>query len=58
MNLELVWHYAPSLLSGFGVTILCWGAGGALGLLIGFAITLMNRLGIPPLRWALTFSST
>ena len=53
MNPDVLWRYAPSLISGFGVTILCWGAGGALGLLIGFAITLMNRLGIPPLRWAL-----
>jgi polar amino acid transport system permease protein len=53
MNLDLVWRYAPSLVSGFGVTILCWGLGGALGLLLGFAITLLNRLPIPPLRWAL-----
>jgi polar amino acid transport system permease protein len=27
--------------------------GGALGLLLGFAITLMNRLRFPPLSWAL-----
>jgi len=53
MNPDLLWRYAPSLISGFGVTILCWGLGGALGLLIGFAITLMNRLRIPPLSWAL-----
>ena len=51
MNLDLLWRYAPSLLSGFGVTILCWAAGGALGLLLGFGITLMGRLGIPPLSW-------
>jgi polar amino acid transport system permease protein len=51
MNLELVWHYAPSLLSGFGVTILCWGAGSALGLVLGFAITLLRRLQILPLNW-------
>src|ERR1700683_3710688 len=37
-------------MSGFGVTILCWGLGGALGLLMGFAITLLNRLPAPPLR--------
>ena len=37
MSLDLVWHYAPSLLSGFAVTILCWGAGSALGLALGFA---------------------
>jgi polar amino acid transport system permease protein len=50
MNLDLVWHYLPSLLSGFGVTVLCWAAGGALGLLLGFAITLLTRLRIPPLN--------
>ena len=44
MNLDLVWRYAPSLMSGFGVTILCWGLGSVLGLLLGFAITLLNRL--------------
>ena len=51
MSLDLVWHYAPSLLSGFGVTILCWAAGSALGLVLGFAITLLRRLQIPPLNW-------
>ena len=51
MSLDLIWRYAPSLLSGFGVTILCWGAGGALGLVLGFAITLLSRLRIPPLNW-------
>jgi polar amino acid transport system permease protein len=53
MNLDLVWRYAPSLISGFGVTILCWGLGGALGLLLGFAIAVLNRLPLPPLRWGL-----
>ena len=51
MNLDLFWRYAPSLLSGFGVTILCWAAGGALGLILGFAITLLRRLRIMPLNW-------
>jgi len=51
MSLALIMHYAPSLLSGFGVTILCWGAGSALGLVLGFAITLLSRLQIPPLNW-------
>ena len=51
MNLNLVWHYAPSLLRGFAVTILCWAAGSALGLALGFVITLLSRLQIPPLNW-------
>jgi polar amino acid transport system permease protein len=49
MSLDVLWRYGPSLISGLGVTVLCWGLGGALGLLLGFAITLMNRLRIPPL---------
>jgi polar amino acid transport system permease protein len=53
MNPDLIWRYASSLISGFGVTIVCWGAGGALGLLLGFAIALLNRLPVPPLRWGL-----
>lgn len=53
MSLDLLLHYLPSLLSGFGVTILCWAAGGALGLLLGFAITLMGRLRVPPLSWVI-----
>ena len=53
MNPDLLWRYAPSLISGFGVTISCWGVGGALGLLLGFAITIMNRLRFAPLNWLL-----
>ena len=53
MNLEILWRYAPSLLSGFEVTVLCWAAGGALGLALGFVIALLYRLRLPPLRWAL-----
>jgi polar amino acid transport system permease protein len=53
MSLDLVWRYAPSLLSGFAVTILCWGAGGAFGLILGFAIALLSRLRIPPVNWFL-----
>ena len=34
----------PRWSAGFGVTILCWGAGGALGLCLGFAIALLYRL--------------
>jgi polar amino acid transport system permease protein len=53
MSLAVLWHYAPSLLSGFGVTVLCWATGGALGLALGFAIALLYRLRLPPLRWLL-----
>lgn len=53
MSFAILWHYAPSLLSGFGVTILCWGAGSAIGLVAGFAIALLYRAPFPPLRWLL-----
>jgi polar amino acid transport system permease protein len=53
MSFDTFLHYLPSLLSGFGVTILCWGLGGVLGLSIGFAIALLNRTPIAPLRWLL-----
>lgn len=53
MNIDLFMRYAPSLMSGFAVTLLCWALGGALGLVVGFAIALLNRLKIAPLRWGL-----
>jgi polar amino acid transport system permease protein len=53
MNLDVLWRYVPSLLSGFGVTILCWSLGGALGLVLGFTIALLNRLQFAPLNWVL-----
>ena len=53
MNFDVLWRYAPSLVSGFGVTVLCWSVGGALGLIIGFVIALAYRLPFAPLRWAL-----
>ena len=53
MNPDVLWRYAPSLLSGFGVTILCWSAGAALGLAIGFAIALASEGPFAPLRWLL-----
>jgi polar amino acid transport system permease protein len=46
-------RYAPALASGFGVTVLCWAAGALIGLLLGFAIALLRRLPVPPLRWVL-----
>ncbi|HKN27854.1 MAG TPA: amino acid ABC transporter permease [Roseiarcus sp.] len=53
MNPDVLWRYLPSLAIGFGVTVLCWSVGGALGMALGFAIALLRRLRLPPLRWAL-----
>jgi polar amino acid transport system permease protein len=53
MSFAILWHYAPALLSGFGVTILCWGGGSAIGLVAGLAIALLYRLDLSPLRWLL-----
>jgi polar amino acid transport system permease protein len=53
MSFATLWHYAPALLSGFGVTILCWGGGSALGLVGGLSIALLYRLNLPPLQWLL-----
>jgi polar amino acid transport system permease protein len=51
MSFDVLWHYLPALLGGFGVTILCWGLGAILGLALGFAIALLDRLRFAPLRW-------
>ena len=53
MNFDVLWRYLPSLLSGFGVTVFCWSAGGALGMFLGFGLALLRRLDFPPLRWTL-----
>lgn len=53
MSFDVLLHYLPSLISGFGVTVLCWGLGSILGLAIGFVIALLNRLRFAPLRWLL-----
>lgn len=53
MNFDVLWRYAPALISGFGVTVLCWGAGSVLGLALGAAIALGRRAPLPPLRWLL-----
>ena len=43
--------YAPALLHGFGVTLLCWGMGSAIGLGTGFAWALLGDAPFAPLRW-------
>jgi polar amino acid transport system permease protein len=53
MNLDVLWRYAPSLVSGFGVTILCWGLGAAIGLAIGLVVALGYEVRFAPLRWLL-----
>jgi polar amino acid transport system permease protein len=53
VSLDVLIRYAPSLISGFGVTVMCWGVGGALGIALGFVIALLFRLRIAPLTWAL-----
>lgn len=53
MSFDVLWHYAPSLISGFGVTVLCWSAGSVLGLVLGAAIALARRAPLAPLRWLL-----
>jgi polar amino acid transport system permease protein len=53
MNPDVLLRYAPALVGGFGVTMMCWSAGGALGLLLGFVISLLYRLPFAPLRWLL-----
>jgi polar amino acid transport system permease protein len=53
VSFDVLLHYLPSLISGFGVTVLCWGLGSILGLAIGFVIALLNRLRFAPLRWLL-----
>jgi polar amino acid transport system permease protein len=53
MSLDVLWRYLPALLGGFGVTVLCWSLGAVLGLALGFAIALLDRLRLAPLSWPL-----
>jgi polar amino acid transport system permease protein len=50
---DVLIRYAPSLVSGFGVTVLCWSLGGALGVALGFVVALLQRLRFAPLNWLL-----
>jgi len=49
MDFSVYLAYAPKLIAGFGMTLLCWFAGAALGLALGFAIALLRRLKFAPL---------
>lgn len=51
MELDLFARYGPALLSGFGVTILCWLVGSIGGALLGFVLAVMRRWGPKPLGW-------
>jgi polar amino acid transport system permease protein len=53
MNFDVLVRYAPALFSGFLVTIFCWAAGGALGLLLGLLISVAYRARYRPARWLL-----
>ena len=53
MDFAVYLQYWPKLLSGFGMTLFCWGAGALLGMALGFALALLRRLRLPPLRWLL-----
>ena len=53
MSPDVLIRYAPSLVSGFGVTVLCWSLGGALGVALGFVVALLQRLRFAPLNWLL-----
>jgi polar amino acid transport system permease protein len=51
MSFEVLWRYAPALIGGFGVTVMCWSLGAVIGLALGLAVALLNRIDLAPLRW-------
>lgn len=51
LDLSLLVQYGPALLRGFGVTILCWGAGCLIGMMLGFVLMLLRQVPVKPLRW-------
>lgn len=53
LDLSLLVQYGPALLRGFGITILCWGAGCLIGMVLGFALMLLRQLPVKPLRWVI-----
>ncbi|WP_240497902.1 amino acid ABC transporter permease [Thioclava sp. IC9] len=42
---EMLQHYGPDLLTGFGVTLLSWTLGTVFGLVLGFVIEIVRRFG-------------
>jgi polar amino acid transport system permease protein len=53
MEWGLFAKYGPSLLSGFGYTVMCWAIGTLGALALGFLIALALRYGNRPIRWLL-----
>ncbi len=53
LDLSLLVQYGPALLRGFGITILCWGAGCLIGMVLGFVLMLLRRIPVKPLRWVI-----
>lgn len=51
LDLSLLVQYGPALLRGFGITILCWGAGCLIGMALGFVLMLLRHVPVKPLRW-------
>lgn len=51
MALDILQQYGPMLLRGFGVTVFCWLAGTALGMLLGLMLALAVRYGPRWLSW-------
>ncbi|WP_315926924.1 amino acid ABC transporter permease [Mesorhizobium sp. SP-1A] len=51
MSLSILQQYWPILLSGFGLTILCWVLGTIFGMVLGLFIALAQRYGPRPLGW-------
>lgn len=51
MEYDLFLRYGDALLSGFGVTVLCWITGSIGGIALGFVIAVLYRWSIRPVRW-------
>lgn len=53
MDLSIFAQYAPILLKGFGMTVLCWLLGTVFGMALGLIIALIQRYAAAPVRWLL-----